>query len=196
VSDTPDPLGNAAFLVFAIALAGIGHVLWLRIPLSQRLSQPIDAGLSWRGRRLFGENKMLRGFIVMPFATALSFGVLASLHDEMPTWLAAGLWNRGLSEYVLLGFGCGLAFMLAELPNSFIKRQLGVPPGAKASTPVLRWVLSVTDRLDSELGVLVLVSLLLPIQPLTWFWVLLIGPIAHTCFSVWLFLLGVKGRAL
>ena len=39
---------------------------------------PLDGGLTFRGRRMFGENKTARGFVVMVPATALAFPLVAS----------------------------------------------------------------------------------------------------------------------
>ena len=100
------------------------------------------------------------------------------------------------AQYALLGLACGLAFMLAELPNSFVKRQLGIGPGLPASRPLLRAVFFVVDRCDSVLGVLIAASLLVPLPAATWYWVLLLGPCVHAVFSVMLHRLGVKARAL
>ncbi len=192
----PASFANALWLVLAIAMAGVVHVFWLQTPLSKLFQQPIDGGLEWRGRRLFGDNKMVRGLIAMPPAAAVSFLVLGGMREWLPTWLEAGTWDLSLYGYALLGFACGLAFMLAELPNSFFKRQLDVPPGEVPLQGMLRPVVLTVDRLDSVLGVLLVVTVLLPVAPMTWLWVLLLGPATHAVFSVWLHQTGEKARAL
>ena len=192
----PAPFANALWLVLAIAAAGVFHVLWLQSPLSKLFQQPIDCGLTWRGRRLLGDNKKLRGLMAMPLAAAVTFSILGGLQGWLPAWLEAGTWNLSLSQYAALGFVCGLAFMLAELPNSFLKRQLGVPPGEAPRHGILKPVTLTIDRLDSVVGVLLVVSLLLPVEPATWLWVFLLGPATHAAFSVWLYHTGEKARAL
>jgi CDP-2,3-bis-(O-geranylgeranyl)-sn-glycerol synthase len=192
----PEPFAAALFLVLAMSAAGCVHVAWLKSAASRRLAQPIDGGLTVRGRRLFGENKRLRGFVAMPLAGAAVFALLGALREAMPAWLAAGMWPLSPAQYAALGFACGLAFMLAELPNSFVKRQLGVAPGEPPASPMLRAVFFVVDRCDSVLGVLVVASLLVPVQAATWLWVLLLGPCLHAAFSVILHRLGEKARAL
>ena len=84
--------------------------------------------------------------------------------------------------------------MIGELPNSFIKRQLGIAPGEAADGPWSRRLFAVVDRLDSAVGGLLLVSLLVPLPWQTWLLMLLIGPIVHALFSVLLYALGVKKR--
>jgi len=192
----PDPEGAAVFLIMAMSLAGIAHVLWLRSSVAVLFSQPVDLGLRLRGRRLFGDNKRLCGFMMLPVAAAASFALLGLLRDQLPAWLAQGMWSLRPGQYAGLGFAAGLAFMLAELPNSFLKRQLDVAPGSQPRNPWARAAFTCADRLDSLLGMLLAVSLLVPLPGLTWLWMLFFAPLVHGLFSVLLYASGVKSRAL
>lgn len=190
----PPALPCAMFVVLAFAIAGAAHVAWLRSPYSRRFAAPIDGGATWRGRRLFGDNKTWRGLMAMPLAAALVFALAAQFREYLPMWLAAGIWAGSARELAGVGFVSGLAFMLAELPNSFIKRQLDIYPGAAARHPGWRVLFLIVDRIDSTLGVLIVLNLLLPVYVMTWFWALLSGIFLHWIFSYWLFHLRLKGR--
>ena len=172
----PQALPCAVFLVTTMSTAGIAHALWLRSKLSLRLSAPVDLHLELRGRRIFGPNKMWRGFAMMPLAAAMAFWTVGSLRPGLPAWLASGMWDLSGAQYAALGLACGFAFMLAELPNSFVKRQLDVAPGMAARGRVLAAAFFVLDRVDSVLGVLIVLTAMLPVAPGTWAWVLLLGP--------------------
>jgi len=189
-------LGSAIFLVVAMSLAGVAHLAWLRSRWSKQFGQPLDAGLTFRGRRVFGANKMLRGLLVMPLAAALSFPALGSLRERLPGWLGGDIWDLTAGDYALLGFACGLAFMLAELPNSFLKRQLDVPPGEAPRQKWLKSVCFVLDRCDSVLGVMAVVAMTLPVPAQTWLWVFILGPASHALFSTLLHGIGEKARPL
>lgn len=193
---SPSPQATALFLLLAMSSAGVLHVWWLKSPLSKPFALPLDGGATWRGRRVFGPNKMLRGLMAMPPGCALSFGLLGAAREQLPRWFAEGLWAMPPAAYAGLGFACGLAFMLAELPNSFAKRQLGIEPGLPAASGGLRALFFVVDRCDSVLGVLVVCSLLVPVPAATWGWLLLLGPSVHAFFSIVLHRVGVKARAL
>ena len=192
----PAAFGNAVFIVVAMSLAGIAHVLWLKSRWSKYFGQPLDAGLTLRGRRIFGANKMLRGLMAMPFAAAATFSAFGALRERLPSWLAAGMWDLAAGEYALLGLACGLAFMISELPNSFLKRQLDVPPGESASQPWLKPFCFVLDRCDSTFGVMLVIAMALPLSGETWFWVFVLGPVSHALFSATLHRFGEKARAL
>ncbi|MFZ0750315.1 MAG: hypothetical protein WAM70_13210, partial [Pyrinomonadaceae bacterium] len=73
----PDPLHCGLFLIVAFVLAGLLQSLWLRSRASQVLAIPLDGGRTFRGRPILGENKTLRGFVVMIPAAALAFVAVA-----------------------------------------------------------------------------------------------------------------------
>ena len=188
-----DPLSEALFLIWAFVLAGGAQVAWLTSPWSRKFAVPIDAGRTFRGKRVFGENKTLRGFVIMVPAAALAFPLVAySLSFGAPG--AAGLWPLTPSGYAALGAWAGLGFMLGELPNSFVKRQLGIAPGEAALSRRTWSGQLIADRLDSGIGMLTAVSLAVPTTWRTWAIVLVTGPTLHWLFSVVLFRAGVKAR--
>ena len=182
------------FIVATMSLAGVAHALWMRSKLSLRFGGPVDFDIRLRGRRIFGPNKMWRGFVVMPPAAGLAFCAVGSLRPDLPAWFAGGMWALSPLQYAALGFACGFAFMLAELPNSFVKRQLNVAPGLAPHDLALAAVFFIVDRVDSVLGVLIVLTAALPIVPATWAWMLLLGPGIHWLFSLWLYRLKVKAR--
>ncbi len=77
---------------------------------------PIDFGINFRdGRRLFGDNKSIEGFI-----SGVVAGTLIGL--------AYGHYMRSY-EWVTYGFLSGLGAMSGDLLNSFVKRRLSMKPG-------------------------------------------------------------------
>jgi CDP-2,3-bis-(O-geranylgeranyl)-sn-glycerol synthase len=189
----PDPLVCALFLIVAFVVTGLFHSAWLRSPLSRRLAIPLDGGASFRGRRIFGENKTVRGFVVMIPGAALIFAALGAAARAVPS-VGASLWPLSPAGFAALGAWAALGFMLGELPNSFVKRQLDIAPGAAARGRVAGTIGFLVDRLDSIVGMLTAVSIAVPTSWLTWVGVLVLGPAIHWSFSVLLYRLGVKAR--
>jgi CDP-2,3-bis-(O-geranylgeranyl)-sn-glycerol synthase len=184
-----DPFACSVFLLAAFVLAGSAQALWLASEASRRWSWPLDGGRRFRGRRLLGDNKTARGFVVMVPATGLAFMVLALAGSGTP-----GLWPLTPAQYLGLGILAGAGCMLGELPNSFIKRQLRIPPGSPAPGAVARPLFFVVDRLDSTLGALAALMLSVPVPPATVASVLLVGVALHGVLSVVTFRLGGKAR--
>jgi hypothetical protein len=191
--DDLDALSCALFLIAGFALAGVCHSAWLAMPGSQQFAVPLDRGRTLRGRRLLGDNKTLRGFMVMVPATGVAFALLASVLRILPVGLK-GLWPLSPVGYALLGCWAAMGFMAGELPNSFIKRQLDIPPGAAALGRLQGPLFFVVDRVDSIFGVMLALIVAVPVPWRTWLFVALIGPALHGLFSVALFRLGVKAR--
>jgi hypothetical protein len=191
--DALGPAACAAFLLAACSLAGVCQAMWLGSPAARRFSAPIDAGVSWRGRRLLGDHKTLRGFVVMVPATAVSFVTVALLLSREPG--AHGLWPLTPLGYLALGAWAGLGFMAGELPNSFLKRRLDIAPGQPAGSGVARAIFFVIDRVDSIVGLGVAMAIAVPVPLLTWVYIAVVGPVLHGLFSVLVYQLGGKARA-
>jgi hypothetical protein len=103
----------------------------LRHDLLPGLARPLDMGATLRGRRVLGDNKTLRGALVMSAGTlvaTLGLSRLAAFRSRLP----AELSDRPAAYGALLG----ASVVLGELPNSFLKRQLEIAPGARRGSPV------------------------------------------------------------
>jgi len=194
MSGQPEPLACALVLLLAFSTAGIAHVLWLRSPRSVPFALALDAGRRWRGRRLFGPNKTLRGFLALVPATAAVFGMLGAAREALPGWLAAGLWPLPTGELFLLGAWAAFWFMAGELPNSFLKRQWDIAPGDVPAFGPRRWLCLALDRVDSIVAMLLAVALVVPLPALSAVVVLTVGAGVHLFFSSLLYFAQVKRR--
>ena len=181
----------AWFLLGAFVLAGMAQTAWFATPLSRRFSRPIDGGGTFHGQRVFGEHKTLRGFVVMVPAAAVSFAAIAAALGDPAR---AGLWPLSIAGYAKLGACAGFGFMAGELPNSFVKRQLGIRPGECPRGRLAAAAQFLADRIDSGLGMLLAVSAIVATPAMTWLLVLSVGPSIHWAFSVLMFHLGLKAR--
>jgi hypothetical protein len=105
----------------------------LALDLLPALKRPLDGGASFRRRRLLGDNKTVRGAVVMSSGTLLAaFG------------LSRFAWYRArVPDPLRSGAIVAFAVVAGELPNSFVKRRLGVAPGARRS---VAW--SLLDQAD------------------------------------------------
>lgn len=128
--------------------APILHGPVLALDLLPGLKRPLDGGATFRGRRLFGDNKTWRGAIAMtlgPLLATLLLWQVGAFHDGLPQEvLGAGPWLTGL----LIGLGV----VIGELPNSFLKRQLDVAPGTQRGGAV-GVALTTLDQGDLVLGI-------------------------------------------
>lgn len=180
-------------LVFAIPVtfAAILHMVVVRFNLFAWLNHPLDLGKTVRGKRIFGNSKTFRGVVMM---------VLLSMAGVALLWWLM-VWFPGLRKYNILDFGpystlfygllYGLGYTLAELPNSFAKRQRGIPEGKRGS-----WLNILIDQADSPIGCLLF---LWPFSGMDGTF-LLAGAafylLLHLFFNVTLYLVGLRKQPL
>ena len=154
-------LGQALLMALPVVVGGLLHVAVIKLRWFPSLAAiPLDGGLRWRGRRLFGANKTLRGAVVMVTATALAAWVCAWLG----AWLGAGppVLQVQQEQPVWWGALLGAGYILGELPNSAAKRQLDIEPGSAAPTtthPGLRPLFWLVDQVDFLAGIVVVVAI-------------------------------------
>src|SRR5262245_61717912 len=173
-----------AWLAAPVVVAAIAHVIVLKFHWLESLRIPLDGGATWRGQRVFGDNKTVRGAVVM-----IGVSMIVAVLQGTLRIPALEYFDYGATNLLLLGFLLGLGFVLGELPNSFIKRQLGVAPGAHGG----RWH-AVADQLDSVIGGLVVVSIIW-VPPLrVWLIATILGSGLHIAVNGLFVLLGVKRR--
>jgi hypothetical protein len=138
-----------SLLVFVPVLgAPLLHAPVLRYDLLSGLNRPIDGG-----SRLFGDNKTWRGALVM------WTGVVA-LTLALPAWPA--YWDRLPEDLrsagpLPVGALIGAGTVLGELPNSFLKRRLGIAPGQRRRSP-LGVALTIYDQADFVPAIVLLLA--------------------------------------
>lgn len=134
----------AFYIQLPVIIGGILHMVVVTKDLLPALKVPVCSPA-------FGANKTWRGFLLVPMFTAT--GATCLLPIEW--WLeSTGHPVFGLHRLIPAGILAGLAYVVAELPNSFIKRRLGVAPGA---TPERFGPLCIFwDQMDSTIGVIIL----------------------------------------
>jgi hypothetical protein len=186
-------LAVALWITVPVMLGGLAHVAVIKLRLLPSLaSVRLDLGIAWRGQPLFGENKTLRGAFVMIGATTGFVLLQAALSSRWP-W-AQDLIPSGQRDHPLLwGLLAGAGYIAGELPNSFVKRRLGVAAGASANG-TLGAMLWTIDQVDSLVGVLVF---LLPVwtAPLPVVLTLLgVALVVHPLVAFVMLCLGLKNR--
>src|SRR5262245_39826037 len=130
--------------VFLPAIGGaFAHAPVLRYDRLASLRRPLDGGASIHGARALGDNKTLRGALVMAggtFVGAIALTRQRWFRERLPGELRdapPGLYGALLGAGVVLG----------ELPNSFVKRRLGIAPGDRRRS-FIGGVLAVYDQAD------------------------------------------------
>ena len=144
------------WIALPLIASGLVHLAVMKLDLLPALRRlPLDAGRTFRGRRLFGDNKTWRGAIVTIGSTTVAAWALAAL--GACCWPLPTLVPFAAAHPVAWGLLLGTGYIVGELPNSFAKRQLGIAPGAAGHGLAGRafWV---ADQLDSLIGMLLFIA--------------------------------------
>jgi hypothetical protein len=149
---------RAAWLILPVVLGGLGHVAVLKTDLLRSLAVPLDGGARWRGRPVFGANKTWRGIVVMTGSTAVASGAQAALARRLRWRSALEMEDSAPVNAWAVGVVYGITYCIAELPNSFVKRRLGIAPGARVMRGA--WLQYLVDQADSVVGCLIPLRLL------------------------------------
>jgi CDP-diglyceride synthetase len=89
------------------------------------------------------------------------------------------------------GFVVGVVAMLSELPNSFLKRQLNIAPGA-AGSGLKGMFFYLLDQIDLLLGVWLLLSLAVTVTASRIFWSIVFLFVAHQILTIIGYGLGMR----
>jgi hypothetical protein len=124
------------WLLLPLIFSGIAHMIIVKKNYFSKFTIPLH-------HKWFGENKTWRGFIVVPLFTILGLILCYPFKPDQ-------FFLNFPMDVIKLGFLLGMAYMLFELPNSFIKRRLSISAG-KTSTQ-FKYFFIWLDHTDSALG--------------------------------------------
>lgn len=174
--------------LMSVIWAGAANMVFVKTRLYRRGNVPLDGGRSWRdGRRIFGENKTRNGFLGMIVLGALAqmlWGAVCALSETLTAYnqMYAAIPNRPAVN-LAVGAALGLAYVLFELPNSFLKRRLRIPAGGKGKGAAGR-IFFVVDQIDSLLGVALVLHLICGLTLAEYLGYIAVGAVTHLAVNL------------
>jgi hypothetical protein len=149
---------QAAYLLLPLIGSVICAAVILVLDLWPWLKRPLDGGATFRGRRVFGDNKTWRGvagaWVGCVAIVAIQKYVIADRAGDLAVIDYASV------SALALGTAFAAGAVVGELPNSFVKRQIGIRAGGRPTGPFVP-IFYTWDQIDS----------LFAIWPLLLFWV-------------------------
>jgi hypothetical protein len=159
-----------------LVLGNVLHMIIVKRNWFKSVAYPIS-------KKMFGDTKTYRGVIVLPMLT----GVFALLSSA-----CFGPFETSVAYDAFVGFGLGFAYVLAELPNSFIKRRLRIATGAQSKK--YKYVQYFTDKADSLIGVLTFYFLATNFSFKTILVLFFVGLVIHVSISQLLVVIKIKKK--
>lgn len=140
----PVNLTELIFFITPLLVAGIIHHFFvISLDLFSFLASPVDAQISWHGRRILGNSKTWRGLIIVSLLAGISMHML-SFWIDIPLKFS----------YFTCGLLLGLGYSIGEFPNSFLKRRLNIKK-SEDTKGLVRLFFFMLDHVDSILGAIV-----------------------------------------
>lgn len=180
------------FLIAPVVLAGLAHVVVLKLNIWPSLLAPLDFGGKVNGQRLFGDNKTLRGLLVMMLVAAVVMALQAWLYRVSDSVRQLSFFDYSAINPWIAGAIFGAGYSLGELPNSFVKRQLRIPPGQQPQLPKLRALWYFIDQTDSVIGALITMRYFFPASFTISLVCFIVGTAIHILVDQVLYMLKIK----
>lgn len=162
-----------------------------KLPVLKKWKTPIDLGKTYRGKRVFGNNKTFRGFFFGVLAAVLTAWLQLQFFKTVEVtdfWATAYSMNHYFSnDYLLLGALLGAGALLGDMLESFLKRQRDVPSGES-------WF--PFDQIDYIVGGLLLGSFVTVLRVDGYLLVLGVWFGMHLLFAYIGYLLGLKDKPI
>ncbi len=178
----------ALWFFLPAGLANAAPVLFNKIPVLQNFNAPLDGKRTFRGKRLFGENKRWRGLVGGTLVGGL-IGLLQMFLAWQWHWFneLVGLINYASVFSIVLGALLGAGALIGDAIESFFKRQCNVEPG-RSWFPF--------DQIDYIIGGLLMSALVVRLPWSTYMLILFVWFGAHLLFSFIGYLLSLKDRPI
>ncbi|MBQ3415147.1 MAG: CDP-archaeol synthase [Clostridia bacterium] len=181
--------------LFPTIIAGVLNMVWCKSSILKKLNTPVDFKKNFiDGKRIFGENKTFKGilgYVIFNIISAVLWGFLCRiLNIENYNFFFINYTNTFFYN-VLIGTLLGLAYSLFELPNSFIKRRIGIAPG-KTTSGLKKIFFIFLDQADSIFGCCLVVCVFFNLSLKFYFLYVIVGAITHIVINILLYLFKLR----
>jgi CDP-2,3-bis-(O-geranylgeranyl)-sn-glycerol synthase len=165
------------------ALATLAPQLVAHFHWWEALKKPIDGGRTIEGKRIFGNNKTIRGYVV-GIGAALGSGIVQYFLYNWNITEKIGLFDYSqIENTIVISFLLGSGALIGDSVKSFFKRQLQIAPGKS-------WV--VFDQIDFILGALIFSLPVIQLQARHYVGIVIVYFCVHVITTLCGFFLGVK----
>ena len=113
--------------------AGLAHatpVLAKRISFLKKLDYPIDFYKTYKGIRIFGDHKTMRGLITGIIVAILTAGIQQIIFNNSQELRTALDFDFSSINFFVYGFLAGFGALIGDAIKSFFKRRANIKPGS------------------------------------------------------------------
>lgn len=177
-----------AFWFFGPAgLANVFAFLSSKIPYIKKLNYPVDFKLKFRGKRVLGSHKTIRGFVVGIALAIVGVYFQVFLYTSVPFMREIKTIDYAAINPILFGFLAGFGALSGDAIKSFFKRQMNLSPG-KSWVPF--------DQIDYILGGILFTYFYVPLHWTEYLLLFFVWFMIHPLISFWGYLLKLKKQPI
>lgn len=166
-----------------VILAGILNMLCVKQKWFKRYAKPLDRGTLLRDKkRIFGDNKTDLGIFTMIVCSIITHIIWGEICKNTVWGIELNKlyvnYENVITYNIIVGVLMGIAYMLFELPNSFIKRRINIPDG-KTLTGIKGKTFMIIDQIDSMFGIALILVITSSISILEYLNYVILGGMTH-----------------
>lgn len=181
-----DSIFFAFWFFLPAGLANMVPIFAAHTPILKRWEFPMDFHLQFRGQRVFGTNKTIRGLII-----GIMVAIIVVYLQKVLSWHSTYLQSLPVDyrniNFFLLGLLLGAGALLGDAVESFFKRQMNLPAGQS-------WLFF--DQLDYIVGGIIFSYWYQPLGVLEYCYIIVIYFALHLISTVSGYVLGLKQNAI
>lgn len=120
------------FVLWFFLPAGLGNlapILATKIPALKKYTYPMDFYKKFRGKRIFGDHKTIRGLLAGVVVGIITVYLQIFLYNHFQFFKDVSMFDYNKINPVLLGFLSAFGALFGDALKSFFKRQLKIPAG-------------------------------------------------------------------
>jgi CDP-2,3-bis-(O-geranylgeranyl)-sn-glycerol synthase len=110
-------------------LANAAPIFAARLPLLKSFTYPLDCYATFRGRRILGSHKTVRGLFSGVLIGTLTVFLQVFLYEQVPAVKSFVGIDYAAINPVLLGMLASVGALAGDAVKSFVKRQMDIQPG-------------------------------------------------------------------
>ncbi len=178
----------ALWFFIPAGVANMAPIIAAHLPYLSKFNAPLDYGMKYRGKPIFGKNKTWRGLVSGIVAASLVVYIQQLIWQTGDIhFLTSDSMNYIYYSPLLLGALFGAGALLGDATESFFKRQRGTLPG-KSWFPF--------DQIDYIIGGCLALAFVARLSILEYLLILWIWFVMHLFFSYLGYLLKLKSQPI
>ncbi len=178
------------FVLWFFAPAGLANLAAFfssKIPFIKKLNYPVDFRLTIRKKRILGNHKTIRGFVVGIVFAILGTYLQIYLYENVSILRSILPINYSAIDPIIFGFLAGFGALAGDAVKSFFKRQIGFVPGES-------WF--PFDQIDYIVGGMICTWFYIPLTFIQYIILFVVWFLAHVFFTHAGFLLKLRRKPL